>query len=244
HKCFLVLSKWGNFMESKLKVILLRHTPEPEKAIASAARLCYSPSDVEKLMEKMDEESSSKLLKKLVDLGHESPLEHVSFTFAIEGVSRTLTHQLVRHRMASYSHQSQRYVKAEDFDYIIPPSIKKDEKSKVKYEEIMKTISNAYSELLQVVEKEDARFILPNAAETKIIVTMNARGLKNFFKLRCCTRAQWEIRNLANKMLKICKEVSPVLFNRMGPDCVAEKICNEGYMSCGMWKNIEGARLK
>lgn len=231
-------------MEKNINVILLRHTKDPEIAVASAARLCYSKADIPDLMEKMDEEKSNKLLKKLIDLGHESPIEHVNFTFGIEGVSRALTHQLVRHRIASYSHQSQRYVKAEDFDYIVPPSIKKDKKSYEEYTKLMKNISDSYSKLLEIAPKEDARFILPNGAETKIIVTMNARSLKNFFKHRCCMRAQWEIQKLANKMLRLCKETSPILFNNMGPACITQKVCPEGDMSCGIWKNIEGAKLK
>lgn len=230
--------------ESKLNVELLRYTPNPEVAIAMGARLCYFGADIEKLKEKMTSDESHKLLKKLMELDHESPTEHSSFTFGIEGVSRAMTHQLVRHRIASFSHQSQRYVSAEDFNYVIPPSIKKNEETKVKFEGIMQTLKQAYKDLHEIVPKEDARFVLPNAAETKIIVTMNARSLKNFFHHRCCVRSQWEIRNVANKMLKLCKEVAPDLFKNMGAPCVTNKICPEGAMSCGIWKNLDNAYLK
>lgn len=230
--------------ESKLNVELLRYTPDPEVSAAMGARLCYFGADINKLKEKMTSEESSKLLTKLMELGHESPVEHSVFTFGIEGVSRTLTHQLVRHRIASYSHQSQRYVSAKNFNYIIPPSIRNNSESKVKFEDIMLKLQEAYDELREIAPKEDARFILPNAAETKIIVTMNARSLKNFFKHRCCARAQWEIRILANQMLKLCKGVAPILFKDMGATCMSEKICGEGKMHCGIWKNIPGAYLK
>lgn len=231
-------------METELNVKLLRYTPDPEIAVAAGARLCYSRSSVSDLLEKMTEEKSVELLNKLMDLGHESPMEHASFTFAIEGVSRALTHQLVRHRIASYSQQSQRYVDAKDFNYIIPPSIRQNPEAKQKYEDVMKKLGEIYMELKEISPKEDARFVLPNAAETKIIVTMNARSLKNFFRHRCCARAQWEIRLLAQKMLAECKKVAPSLFKNMGADCITEKVCKEGEMSCGIWKNIPGATLK
>ncbi|MGM5482278.1 MAG: FAD-dependent thymidylate synthase [Nanobdellota archaeon] len=231
-------------METKLNVKLLEYTPAPANLVATAARLCYSAAKIDDLLEEMTAEKSEKLLTKLMQLGHESPMEHASFTFAIEGISRACSHQIVRHRIASYSQQSQRYVDSKDFNYIIPPSVKKDDEAKKKFEAIMEKIGSAYEELKDIAPKEDARFVLPNAGETKIIVTMNARSLKNFFKHRTCTRAQWEIRNVAQKMLKLCKEKSPVLFNNMGPDCISERICPEGTMSCGAWENIENAMIK
>lgn len=231
-------------METKINVKLLNYTPAPANIIARAARLCYSRSEIDDLLEQMTEEKCEKLLKKLMQLGHESPMEHACFTFAVEGISRACSHQIVRHRIASYSQQSQRYVDSKNFNYIIPPSIKKNESAKQRFEEIMVKIGRAYEELKEVAPKEDARFVLPNAGETKIIITMNARSLKNFFKHRTCTRAQWEIREMAQRMLKICKETAPLLFEGMGPDCVSEKICPEGTMSCGVWKNIENCMIK
>ena len=231
-------------MEKKLNVKLLKHTPNPTQAIATAARLCYSKSEIDDLLKDMTPEKCEKLLKRLIDMGHESPLEHASFTFGIEGVSRALTHQLVRHRIASYSQQSQRYVDAQDFGYITPPSIKKDKAKKERFDKTMKELAQLYGKFVKDVPKEDARFVLPNAAETKIIVTMNARSLKNFFCIRCCERAQWEIRQLARKMLALCKEVDPILFSKMGEGCVSEKICPEGQMSCGKWKQVEDAMLR
>ncbi len=217
-----------------VKVTLLQHTPEPERVVAMAARLCYSPSSAAELAEKMSPETVDKMVKMLVDMGHDSPLEHVSFTFGIDGVSRTLTHQLVRHRIASYNQQSQRYVAAHDFEYVTPPSIAEKPEAKAKYDALMKEIRAAYDSFVEMgVDKEDARYILANATETKIVVTMNARSLLHFFNLRCCYRAQWEIRELAAKMLEEAKKVAPLLFKNAGATCVATGRCPEGKMTCG-----------
>lgn len=222
-----------------MEVKLLRHTPEPEKTVAMSARLCYSPIGAAQLEEKMTDEQAAKLVRKLVNMGHFSTLEHVTFTFAIEGVSRVLTHQLVRHRIASYSQQSQRYVKEHDFENIIPPSIAGRKEAKEKYDKLMADIQSLYNEFTDMgILPEDARYILPNAAETKIVCTFNVRSLMNFFSLRCCMRAQWEIRQLAEKMLEECKKVAPVLFENAGPTCVSEGICREGEMTCGRLQAI------
>lgn len=232
-----------------VKVKLLEYTPNPEKLIASAAKLCYSAVGVEEIQENLEEEKIFKFLDMLMSYGHESPIEHVSFTFAAEGVSRSLTHQLVRHRIASYSQQSQRYVKLKQFEYIIPPQIEKDEEGKKIFIKSMESCQNAYNELVDILEKkhikegvskgnaekkaiEDARYVFPNACETKIVFTMNARSLMNFFKHRCCNRAQWEIRDLAYAMLLEVKKVAPILFKYSGPSCVNAS-CPEGKMSCG-----------
>ena len=216
-----------------MKVTLIAHTPEPEKVIASAGKLCYSSSDIESLMDGLTTEKTESFIKKLTDLGHQSPLEHCSFTFGIEGVSRALTHQLVRHRIASYSQKSQRYVKEGQFDYIIPPSITADEKVHRIYKKHMEDAQYIYNYLLEKgIPPEDARFVLPNACETKIIVTMNIRSLLHFFEERCCNRAQWEIRELAKQMLGICKGIAPNIFKNAGASCVRGK-CKEGKMSCG-----------
>ena len=229
-------------MKTNCKVTLLTHTPEPEKYIAAAAKLCYSSSDIEGLLNNLTKESIDSFVEMLGGMGHESPFEHVSFTFGVEGVSRSLTHQLVRHRIgASYSQKSQRYVTEGQFEYVIPPSIEKNKKAKEIFIQAMEEDQKRYDDIVEILTKEykdkkkaieDARFVLPNACETKIVVTMNARALFNFFTLRCCTRAQWEIRELANQMLGCVKEVAPTVFKNCGPSCVTGK-CKEGKMSCG-----------
>ena len=232
-----------------MKVTLITHTPEPEKVIASAAKLCYSSSDIESLMNGLTAEKVETFIKKLTDLGHQSPLEHCSFTFGIEGVSRALSHQLVRHRIASYSQKSQRYVKEGQFEYVVPPEIKSDKEAYRIFIDAMERDANTYKLLthrlkikyinngmdeVSATKKaiEDARFVLPNACETKVIMTMNIRSLLHFFEERCCSRAQWEIRHMAYAMLRICKEVAPNLFAKAGASCVRGK-CKEGKMSCG-----------
>lgn len=229
-----------------MEVKLLRHTPEPEKTVAMSARLCYSPVGAAQLEETMSDEQAAKLVRKLVEMGHFSTLEHVTFTFAIEGVSRVLTHQLVRHRIASYSQQSQRYVKEHDFETIMPPTISSRPEAKAKFEQLMADIQARYNEFTDEfgIPAEDARYVLPNAAETKIVATFNVRSLMNFFSLRCCNRAQWEIRQLAEKMLAECKKAAPVLFENAGPTCVSEGICREGAMSCGRLDAILTAKQK
>lgn len=217
-----------------MQVKLIRYTPEPDKTVAMSARLCYSAIGAAQLEEKMSDEAAAKLVHKLVSMGHFSPIEHVSFTFAIEGVSRVLTHQLVRHRIASYSQQSQRYVAEHNFENIMPPSIGAKPEAKAKFEKLMADIQGLYNEFTEMgIANEDARYVLPNAAETKIVCTFNARSLMNFFQLRCCSRAQWEIRELANRMLAECKKVAPILFENAGPTCVSSRTCREGDMSCG-----------
>lgn len=230
-----------------MKVEIIAHTPNIENVLASAGRLCYSKVGVKELLEKYSKEENEKFVKMLADMGHESPLEHVSFTFAIEGVSRALSHQLVRHRIASYSQQSQRYVNLnKTFDYIIPPNIRGA------FEDFyIKSMNQAFENYIALAaglkfnyelagmnkreaEKkaiEDARYVLPNACETKLVFTMNVRTLLHFFEKRCCSRAQWEIRDLANEMLRQCREISPILFNNAGPTC-KRGYCNEGNMSC------------
>ena len=215
-----------------MKVTLLANTPDPEKIVAAAARLCYSNKEVSEIMDNFTDEKIEKFINKLISLGHESPLEHVTFTFGIEGISRACSHQLVRHRIASYSQKSQRYVKEDNFDYVTPPAIKESVDIGY-YDYMMYTIGEFYKDLLAMgLEPEDARMILPNACTTSIIVTMNVRSLLNFFKHRDCKRAQWEIRALAQEMMKICKEVAPRLFAHAGAACRSGK-CSEGSMSCG-----------
>ena len=227
--------------EAALNVVLLRHTPDPEEVVAMAAKLCYSQAGVEELKEKIEAKDQATFVERLASIGHLSPVEHISFTFGIEGISRACTHQLVRHRVASYSQQSQRYVKADQFDYIIPPSIKQDPAMAAEFERLMTEAQKNYSNLLKRLEEigykgesgqQDARYLLPNAAETKIIVTMNARELLHFFKVRCCNRAQWEIREMSERMLALVKKIAPTIFPKSGPGCLAGP-CPEGSMTCG-----------
>lgn len=228
--------------KAKLKVTVLEHTPNPEQVVALAARLCYSPVGVEELKNRLTDEGKEKLINLLRESGHLSPFEHASFTFAIEGISRACSHQLVRHRLASYSQQSQRYVSEEKgFDYIIPPLFEKDPELKRLFTEAMQKAHEYYCILLEALKhrgiegetaRQDARFVLPNASETKIIMTMNARELLHFFTVRCCNRAQWEIRALAWEMLRLVKHIAPLLFKNAGPPCVKGS-CPEGKFSCG-----------
>ena len=218
----------------ELKVKLLDYTPEPECVVAMAARLCYSASGAEELAEKMGKDEIRAMVRKMVKIGHGSTLEHVSFTFGVEGVSRVLTHQLVRHRIASYDQQSQRYVAAHGFQYITPPKIAGIPEARAKYDALITKIRETYDTLVELgVPKEDARYVLANATETKILITMNARSLLHFFNLRCCLRAQWEIRAMANKMLIEVKKVAPALFFNAGASCVNTGFCPEGEMTCG-----------
>lgn len=264
-------------MKIEPKVTLLEHTPEPDKLVAAAARLCYSSDDIQSIMENFTQEKIDKFVSVLSDIGHESPFEHVTFTFGIEGVSRVFTHQLVRHRIASFSQKSQRYVTEGQFDYVVPPSVEENSMADV-YAAMMEDAQKSYNVVFATLLKqkckkylkdnnieiivpehkldqtgfvkanfkkeyskfekqaaEDARFVLPNACETKIIVTMNARSLWNFFAHRCCNRAQWEIRYIAKIMLSQCREVAPTLFKNAGAHCVSG-ICPENGMQCDQLK--------
>ena len=222
-----------------MNVMLISYTPQPERTVAMAARLCYSPTGAAELAQNMSDNQVDSLVEKIANMGHLSTIEHVSFTFAIEGVSRVLSHQLVRHRLASYSQQSQRYVKAHDFEYIIPPSVAASAIATERFEKLMGQIRDTYNELVELgVHQEDARYVLANATETKIVVTMNARSLLHFFQLRCCTRAQWEIRQLANLMRDEVRQVAPHLFSKAGPTCETDDFCSEGKMTCGRLEKL------
>ncbi|KAA0009263.1 MAG: FAD-dependent thymidylate synthase [Thermoplasmata archaeon] len=213
-----------------MKVELIAYTPEPDIIAAAAAKLTHSKSDASELL-KEDREKMKKLLRIVIKMGHTSVVEHAYFTFAISDVSRALTHQLVRHRIASYSQQSQRYVEQE-MEYVTPPSILKNERIRKKYDEMMKKIWGLYNEMKKDVPIEDARYILPNATTSKIIVSMNARSLLNFFELRCCLHAQWEIRKLAWRMLHLVKKVAPTIFEDAGPPCRTRGYCPMNKKDC------------
>lgn len=207
-----------------------------ERVNASAANLCYNAIGAKDILADMTDAKAQRLTRQMVKSGHHSTIEHMNFTFAIEGVSRACTHQLVRHRIASYSQQSQRYVKADSFldNAIKPHTVAAKAEASAKFDALMQQIAKCYNELTEMgIPAEDARFVLPNAAETKIVVTMNARSLLHFFEERCCTRAQWEIRELANLMLAEVRKVAPTLFADAGPTCEAARFCREGKRSCG-----------
>ena len=234
--------------QKKLKVILLRHTLSPEETIALSAKLCYSKSTIEDLKEKISQKDQSAFIEKLMGMGHESVLEHVTFSFGVEGVSRVLLAQLTRHRIASFSVQSQRYVSYENgFGFIMPDSIAAlGEEAVQQYQKQMDTIESWYVDWQKKLGKgeksnEDARFVLPNACETRLVVTMNVRELRHFFSLRMCNRAQWEIRKMAEEMFRICFNTAPALFMDAGPACIRGK-CPEGEKTCGRAAEIRKNR--
>ncbi|MDR0508363.1 MAG: FAD-dependent thymidylate synthase [Candidatus Methanoplasma sp.] len=212
-----------------MNVRLLAYTQNADAICAAAGRSCYSEKPSADLLDMKDRE---KALAKIGGMGHHSVVEHAVFTFSVEGVSRALTHQLVRHRMASFSQQSQRYVSLKEPTYVVPKTVKADPKSLALYEETMKAIWDAYGKLAETIPAEDARYLLPNGCTTNITITMNARELHHFFSLRCCERAQWEIREMAERMLALCNEVSPIIFKDAGPPCMRGP-CPEGNLSCG-----------
>ena len=249
------------------KVTLIAHTPDPERTIACAAKLCYSPSTIETVHQGLTDEKVTSFVEMLSEIGHESPIEHVSFTFCIEGVARALLAQITRHRMASFSVQSQRYVAEKSFEYVTPPEIAAVPEAEALFKEAMAEDQRRYDEITAILKEkhkkafldagkdektaermaekkaiEDARFVLPNACETKMILTMNCRSLLNFFRHRCCNRAQWEIQDVANQMLLLVKDIAPEIFKKAGPPCVAGG-CPEGKMSCGMAKEIRNKYL-
>jgi len=219
---------------SQLDVVLLGHTPDPEKAVAMAARLCYSDAGIGELLDQLDQAEVTRLVRSLRDMGHLSPFEHASFSFGISGVSRALSHQLVRHRIASFSQKSQRYVSESRFDFVVPSSIARNAEALRLFIGGMREIQGWYNAMVDLgIPKEDARYVLPNACTTQLVCTFNARSLLNFFTLRCCSRAQSEIRELARRMLGLVKAVAPAVFEKAGPPCVSEGRCREGRMSCG-----------
>lgn len=230
-------------------------TNSPEQIVAAAAKLCYSNVGANEILEGLTEEKTKNFVSMLESFGHESPFEHLNFTFSIEGISRTCSHQIVRHRHGSFSQQSQRYVDlTSDISIVIPNAIENNEKAKLRFiksvledydayrditmdilNEIIKTENLTTHQDIDKAKKralEDARFALPNACETKLVMTMNARCLFNFFKERCCNRAQWEIREVANQMLDLVLDVAPNVFAHAGATCTYGS-CKEGKMTCG-----------
>lgn len=245
-----------------MKVELLAYTPAPEQLISAAAKTCYSASDVDTLMDGLDEEKTKSYLTMLTEIGHESPIEHASFTFAIEGVSRSLLAQITRHRIASFSVQSQRYVREKAFEFVVPHEIEAVPEAKALFLKAMQEDQETYETLTAMLQErhlqtflsqgcsekaakskaekkaiEDARYVLPNACTTKMVMTANARSLQHFFRLRCCNRAQWEIRELAEEMYRLVYAVAPTLFRKAGPACTCGT-CSEGKMSCGQMNEM------
>jgi len=237
--------------DKKLNVKLIAYNPDGEKIVAAAAKLCYARADIDTVLEGLTPEKTKEFLEMLTNLGHASPIEHITFTFGIENVSRALLAQITRHRIASFSVQSQRYVAEDGFDFVLPPAIEQNPDAKALYLDTMDLLADRYTQLTQMLLEgtpgttadkkkaiEDARFVLPNGCTTKMMVTMNARSLLNFFNLRCCNRAQWEIRDLATQMLMLVREVCPTIFRYAGPPCVAGK-CPEGKMTCGKMNEMK-----
>ncbi len=232
----------------KARVELLAHTPDPLALVYAAFRQCYHAGFVADMWPRLlngeiSREKQTDFVTSILSSGHTSPVEHISFTFALSGVSRALTHQLVRHRIASYSQQSQRYVDASDFEHVCPPAIAANPAAASRFAALMNEIGAAYQELKNLLEaegrtgsraREDARFVLPQAAATNIVVTMNARSLLHFFEERCCMRAQWEIRHVAGLMRDRCRDALPELFTQTGAKCERLGYCPEGArFTCG-----------
>ena len=226
-----------------MNVTLIRHTLSPEELVALGARLCYSKTDLLGLQQQVAKSDQEGFCRKIIGMGHESVLEHASFTFGVEGVSRVLLAQLTRHRLASFSVQSQRYVTlVGGFEYVIPPRIAAlGEEAVRRYRNQMEQMGLWYNGWMKVLGDdgaEDARFVLPGACHTRLMLTMNVRELRHFFSLRCCRRAQWEIREMADEMLAICKQIAPELFRDAGPGCV-RGFCPEGEKCCGKPRKVE-----
>lgn len=235
-------------LKSEMKVALIRHTLNPEEVVALGARLCYSKTKVDDLRQRVETKDQTAFVKKVFGMGHESVLEHATFTFAVEGVSRVLLAQITRHRLASFSVQSQRYVSYDGgFGYVVPPQIEAlGEEAAEEFASQMNTIQQWYTQWQEKLGageggNEDARFVLPGACETRLMVTMNVRELRHFFSMRMCNRAQWEIRALASEMHRLCMEVAPALFEDAGPGCL-RGFCPEGEKSCGRMKQIREER--
>jgi thymidylate synthase (FAD) len=224
-----------------MKVLLVTHTPDPDKLCAQAALVSKWPKGWSEFKDFWNDKTDLQHLKDALEKGHVSVIEHASFTFSLEGISRSCSHQLVRHRLASYTQQSQRYIELEENDiFVTPESIQKNAEAQKLFEENGQKQFSLYQSLIDLgIPKEDARFVMPNATKTNIMVTMNARELLHFFALRCCERTQWELRTVAWQMLKLVKKVSPLLFGKAGPSCVQLGYCPEGDLSCGKIKEMK-----
>lgn len=226
------------------RVSLISHTTDPASTVAAAAKLCYSDCSALDIQEKQDRSKVKEFISLLHASGHLSPLEHASFSYAVDGLSRVASHQLVRHRIASFSQQSQRYVVMGNPQCVLPPSVSKHKEANALYQQQVKSAHEVYEKLVSLgVPKEDARFILPHGWETRLVITMNARELHHFFALRLCRRAQWEIQALAREMLRLVLTVAPELFSAAGPACLSQTGCCE-KTPCGRpYENREALLL-
>jgi len=224
-----------------MKVVLVVHTPDPDRLCAQAALVSKWPKGWSEFKDLWNDKTDLQHLTDAIEKGHVSVIEHACFTFSLEGISRSCSHQLVRHRIASYTQQSQRYVQLQDPDaFVIPETIQENEKARKLFQEQLKAQFSTYERLIDLgIPKEDARFVMPNATKTNILVTMNARELLHFFALRCCERTQWELREVAWKMLTLAKKVAPLIFSKGGPSCVQLGFCPEGDLTCGKIKEIK-----
>jgi thymidylate synthase (FAD) len=232
-------------MEPTVK--LLAYTPNPERLVAVAAKRSYDKRSTTRIWEEMTDAEITRLLHRVIRHGHTSVLEHINFTFAIEGISRALSHQLVRHRMASYTQQSQQRSNDRDAAFIVPPEIERNSELTNEFQEKVKALVEFYTRAIEAgISKGQARYILPNAYATKIIMTMNARSLFNLISQRACGVEEWEFRTLACKIHQILLEVAPNIFNHAGPRCVTDLVCLEGEKGekCGLYKSIRGAVLR
>ncbi len=213
-----------------MKVQLLGYTPNADNLCGAIARTCYSQDDAGELIAK--DVDYTQTLRRVVKSGHTSVIEHAVFTFNISGISRVISHQLVRHRIASVTQTSQRYTTTSELDTVYPDSIYDNEEIRNTVRTLEDIIQDIADELRELgLKEEDIRYIYPNSVKTNIVLTMNARSLLNFFALRCCNRAQTEIRELAEVMLDLCQSVAPVIFENAGKPCIRGE-CPEGEMSC------------
>jgi thymidylate synthase (FAD) len=218
-----------------VQVTLINYTPNPELVVAAAARLSYSPARAGEILENLNPEQADGLLRRLISSGHFSPFEHVSFTFSIEGVSRVTSHQLVRHRLASYTQQSQRYVSLKKLHYIIPPTISSRPQLEARFKQAVEAAHQLYRDMLDAgIPAEDARYVLPSAVETQLVMTMNARELMHACSLRLCCRAQWEIVQLFEKTKAEVERVAPRIGAELNPKCYRLGYCDERE-SCGLF---------
>ena len=224
-----------------MKVLLVAHTPDPDRLCAQAALVSKWPKGWSEFISAWNDKTDLLHLLDALEKGHVSVIEHASFTFSLEGISRSCSHQVVRHRLASYTMQSQRYVELLDPDiFVIPETILENEEARKLFTEQLKKQFLIYQTLINLgIPREDARFILPNATKTNIIVTMNARELLHFFALRCCERTQWELRTVAWEMLTLVKRKAPLIFSKAGPSCVQLGYCPEGDLTCGKIKEMK-----
>lgn len=228
-----------------MNVRLITNTQDPEMVIAAAAKLCYSKKDGKELFDEMmdNEAVLDRFLDRFMEMGHGSPLEHATFTFEISGVSRSCSHQLVRHRNTSFNQKSQRYVDEENFEYVMPEELSVCEDASRLFDIAMLDANDAYVSIKEAlmsagypekIAQENARAVLPNACATSLVMTMSLRQIYNFLDIRLCNRAQDEIREVATRIYDIMRTNFPKLMRRRFPICEMTGFCPEGSMGCGL----------